>query len=427
MKISKYNYIEHRNGLSYWYNGLNHTYFRISESLGRKLESVLETESFESLLPTEILNLLVDKGFIVDNDCDELAILYSYHEKSKESKHYQLVILPTLNCNLNCWYCIQDHIPSKMTDEVMDRLKSHIRYMIDKEKIESIDISWFGGEPFLYFDEVIRPINIYAQAYCKEKGVFFSSSATTNCTLVVKDIADQLSQLNIRNFQVTLDGVKDLHDSIKFEKNIDSAFDLTLNNLKYILETNPDFNLLLRINYTSETLNDNIVNEVNSYISPSVRKRVRVILKKVWQEGVQKDRYEVVSHIISSFRESGYDTRNMDLSFNYLPCYTNKKYYNAINYDGFVMKCTANEDPYLKEGRGILEVDGRIKWKHFFDKKYLEKTFDNGRCLNCKRLPICMGICSRDFLKEKEFCKQSCFDFDYNSIIVSYIDSCYSF
>ena len=55
---------------------------------------------------------------------------YNENTKAINKKDYYMVILPTLNCNFKCWYCIQDHIPSLMTEEVISLVKRHIKYVI---------------------------------------------------------------------------------------------------------------------------------------------------------------------------------------------------------------------------------------------------------------------------------------------------------
>lgn len=41
MKPSRYNYIHSRDNYSYWYNGLNHTWFRLPKVLVEKVQSIL--------------------------------------------------------------------------------------------------------------------------------------------------------------------------------------------------------------------------------------------------------------------------------------------------------------------------------------------------------------------------------------------------
>lgn len=51
MKASNYNYIIYQNNQSYWYNGLEHTYFKLPKDLGLKIERLLtDKERIESSL-----------------------------------------------------------------------------------------------------------------------------------------------------------------------------------------------------------------------------------------------------------------------------------------------------------------------------------------------------------------------------------------
>lgn len=50
-------------------------------------------------------------------------------------------------------------------------------------------------------------------------------------------------------------------------------------------------------------------------------------------------------------------------------CYVNKKYYNAINYNGNVVKCTACNDIHKDKTKGNLLSNGHIVWDDSFDVK----------------------------------------------------------
>ena len=73
MKVSNYNYIIHKNSYSYWYNGINHTFFKVPISLGKKLEHIMNDNI--NMLPTNFCSRLVEKGFIVSDNTKELDII----------------------------------------------------------------------------------------------------------------------------------------------------------------------------------------------------------------------------------------------------------------------------------------------------------------------------------------------------------------
>ena len=83
----------------------------------------------------------------------------------------------------------------------------------------------------------------------------------------------------------------------------------------------------------------------------------------VWQEKADETRGEKITEMINSFEESGYCTSRWDLDNGFIPSYADKKYYNAINYNGNVLKCTANDDLQHNNPPGKLENDGNIAWE----------------------------------------------------------------
>ena len=57
---------------------------------------------------TETLRDLIDKGFLVDNDADELSEIVSAHQKARQSREgLELLIAPSMACNLDCFYCFE--------------------------------------------------------------------------------------------------------------------------------------------------------------------------------------------------------------------------------------------------------------------------------------------------------------------------------
>lgn len=405
MKASRYNIILYDDCHAYWYNGLHDNFFRISDSLSSKIEPLLESPDSYSELSSAFYEKLLKYGFIIEDDVDELDIIRIKNEETIHSKDYFLVILPTLNCNFKCWYCIQDHIFSKMDSSVIEMIKMHIDAMIDKHGITSLCIEWFGGEPFMYFDEVIRPISEYAIEKCRNSGIPFRNSATTNAYYITDKIARSLESLEFRNFQITLDGPKGAHDRVKFQKGLDSAFDHVLHNINNFLHSVSDVTVSLRINYTHESLTEKIVGEVSDIIQEDVRGRIKITPRKVWQEKPDKSIMKKVRGILDLFEDKGFKVERCSYIRSFVPCYANKEYYNAINYNGNVVKCTACNDLYEETHRGKLLSDGEIEWRDGFDKKYQAKSFDNPRCLACRKLPVCMGQCPRNHINGISSCK----------------------
>lgn len=277
----------------------------------------------------------------------------------------------------------------------------------------------------MQFGSVIEPISRYAINKCAEAGIRFVNSATTNGYYLNGCIVPLLSELHFSHFQITIDGDRDLHNKVKYCEGCESAFDSVLKNINQMLVSDSTFRVSLRINYTHKNLTSAIVGQINSNLDAANRRRVAVVPRKVWQEKVDRQFQGELNSILDEFAMSGYKVQRWSPVSNFMPCYASKEYYNAINYNGDVVKCTACGDLYDKDGKGYLDDDGVVQWRDDFDKQYQRRTYDNQRCLECKWLPACMGLCPRDFLQGSKKCKQDKLDYTYSQKIVEFIDNAY--
>lgn len=417
MKSSQYNIeiCDTERGTVYWYNTLTNSHFRISAELNDRFKQLLDSPDDIQRLVPGLYEQFVRGGFYVGNDINELDLVRKKSLNARQAKNYFLIILPTLNCNFKCWYCIQDHVVSVMGDETMERIKRHIVHMIQDEGISSLHISWFGGEPFMFYRKVIKPLSLFAMSECDKAGIPFKNSATTNGYFIDEEVSGELSNLRFMDFQITLDGCQAYHDKVKFMDKCPSAFLRVLSNINRFLGDNPEIRLYLRINYTHETLTPDIVREVADMISSEYRHRVIITVRKVWQEDVKKSFAKILDNILDQFEKEGFLVERWNVNAAYTSCYVNKKYYNAINFNGNVVKCTACNDLYERDAKGILGEDGSIVWNDDFDTKCSQATFEVEECLKCKFLPVCMGPCPRNYLSGRTQCK-----YDYGDTSISH-------
>lgn len=338
-----------------------------------------------------------------------------------DDKNYFLVLIPTMDCNFKCWYCVQNHIPSQMSIEVIEHVKNHIDYIIKEEKISSLHIEWFGGEPFMYLNEVIKPISEYAIEQCRHVDIPFYNTATTNAYYLTEDNIGLIEKLKLSRFQITLDGVAEIHDKVKFCSGCQSAFAHALVNINNILSKLPNVNIILRINYTGTNLDIGIVNQINQYISRENRVRISILMRKVWQEKNNHSRVKLLNQILNLFLQSGYKCSDFYLSRNFIPCYACKEFYAAINFNGSVFKCTATADLMTETPPGKLRANGVIMYDNVFKSEYCGDHLSKRRCIKCKHLPICMGVCPSGYDKPNNFCSMQLSDETVEELILNHI------
>ncbi|MDR1116597.1 MAG: radical SAM protein [Tannerella sp.] len=393
MKSSCYNFFLSQKEHIICFNAFSLNFFYILPEKEKTVKDILDNpDIYKDKIPV-FYKKLKDGNFVVDDDVYEPDLVLQKYNERVHNKHYKLVILPTLQCNFRCWYCIQRHVLGKMDGDMLHRIYRHIEYMIVKEGIESLDIEWFGGEPFLYFSEIIKPVSDYAKEFCGKYNIPFSSSATTNGFLITPEVVKQLQEYNFKGFQITLDGDREHHNQTRKSKKA-SSFDVILNNINCIC-TQLDCSITLRINYDDKNLNpEKIIAQVNEIISPNLRDKIRFIFRKVWQVDFVHEERQKLTAATSIIQKTGY-TGNSDLIKDFVPCYASRKYYNTISFDGKVHKCTAKDNLH-KDSLGHLDENGIIQWHvKDFETVYYKPLFENEKCLQCKYLPICMGPCPK--------------------------------
>lgn len=90
------------------------------------------------------------------------------------------MLIVTHACNLECRYCFVHQEPSRMT---YDTAKRAAEFLLSnaKESGETPGINFFGGEPLLMWDSIIKPLTLYLREEVKEP---FELSMTSNGILL---------------------------------------------------------------------------------------------------------------------------------------------------------------------------------------------------------------------------------------------------
>lgn len=188
----------------------------------------------------DFFEMLVLNGFIIEDNIDEFKLVENKLKNVINRKDvYRLIINPTMNCNFKCWYCYETHIKdSKMDKNNIDKITKFISNILDDE-IKLLQISFFGGEPLLYYSKVVKPILEYANAISTEKNIFINSDFTTNGFLIDENMIESFKKLNVKNLQITLDGHKELHDNVRYISKKRGSYDKNLDNIFLLANAPP--------------------------------------------------------------------------------------------------------------------------------------------------------------------------------------------
>lgn len=380
MKSSKYNYYVEDGGYTIIFNGFTEKLFRIPAKLESSFQNIINTPDVYVETFSEFIEKMKSDGFIIDDDFEESFI--DKYNRIKNPDLYHLMILPTYECNLRCWYCTQEHSSMWLADNVYGSIKERIRQKLEDDRINRIVISWFGGEPLLSYDKIIS-LSGWVKQLAAKNNKSYTANMTTNGTLLTEERIKKLVDVGITHYQITIDGKKDVHDKIKVLGKL-SAYETSIKNVGLISKY---ARCTIRLNYTAENLEpDQIIDDLDRYLPEEGRENLDFLVYKVWQESKAKIPFDKVKILM-----------NKSMSIKILPylpsismCYGEQQNFECVFPNGKVGRCD-NHKPL--EVPGTLMPDGRIKWED--DPDYYRMVIDHTDCIcnQCRYLPLCSGPC----------------------------------
>jgi uncharacterized protein len=411
MKTSKFNSFFPHEGKIIGYNAYKNDFTILDPEL-YDLFQAAERENINELeeVHPDFYAHLKEKGFIISTNTNEIEQVKALvHQIDQENNSvFHVVINPTMNCNFKCWYCYETHIKdSKMGELEITKVLNFLTRVLNQQELKQLSLSWFGGEPLLYFNKTVLPILEKVSVLCKEKNIKLHSDFTTNGLLINQDLLDKCINFGVKHMQITLDGHRERHNKVRYISKEKGSYDEIIKNIKLCLKNG--MYITCRLNISKETLQDieKIVDDF-SEVDEVERNYLNFSFNQVWQE--KEDLHEAMNETMNYFKQNNFHVLyNKDLDSVRESCYADKRNQATINYNGEVFKCTAR-DFNSENKEGVLQEDGMIEWNEKFDLR-MNAKFKNPPCLDCKILPICNGGCSQNALEKigKDYCVN---DFD---------------
>lgn len=360
---------------------------RLADIIRAHKDSIDELEKIHP----ELFDAMVEGKFVnVDRQIELGECLSGLDKQLNSKRRLKITINPTLDCNLRCWYCYEKHLDgSCMSEETIHRTIAYLDKILTKE-VDYLQLSFFGGEPFLRYHEVIRPIIDRTEKMCKERGVILQLHFTTNATLLSQDILDDLKRLKDRTyFQIAIDGDSECHNRIKFFADGKGSYSYVLANVRAAIKKG--YNVSLRCNYSRKSL-FSFIRVVEDFKDLLGWKNLRFSFHRIWQESKDDELFEIIRNFkkqIAPYNIKSNLNSSTGNSVNH--CYGDYNHNIVINYNGDVFKCTARD--FKKEKRlGYLDIDGDICYNGAAIER--QRHCYTPYCFGCRILPIC-PLCSQ--------------------------------
>jgi uncharacterized protein len=286
-----------------------------------------------------------------------------------DPRSLRVIVLPTEQCNFRCTYCYEDFEIGRMSDRVVGALKRWLRSRV--EDVDHLTLSWFGGEPTLALDLMLDVASEVRDAYVGA-GKEFSSGVTTNAYKLTPEIFPTVVRAGITDFQITLDGPAEVHDSRRVRASGQGTFSVIWGNLVAMAaraEALPPFRVGLRLHYdrNSAYALPSLLEAIKSELMPSGRFSVN--FHELERLGGEKDEeievateaeHEFVRRLVGEL-QADVDAAGSKVALD-VPdyvCYAARANAFVLRADGRLAKCTVALND-RRNDIGRLNADGTI-------------------------------------------------------------------
>jgi len=350
-----------------------------------------------------LVKYLQDRGFLVEKGANELdRFRLAYGQMQYRSDKLELILLASEECNFRCVYCYETFPRGTMEPWVRSALKK----MVSRRgpRLNSLKVSWFGGEPLLGYEAIEELAPIFKEVSAQHD-IAYTSDITTNGYLLTPIVFEQLLKWNVTAYQITVDGAPKDHDQKRVLVGGGHTFKQIYDNLLAMRSIAGKCHINIRINFDHDNLDSmpEFTEMFKSDFGGDSRFQLRFYAVGRWG-GTNDDKLNVcgvgalsaTQALQVDSAEKGLNVESkMELmqSGNGLGvCYAARPYNLLIGADGKIMKCTIDLDTKDYNIVGHITPDGRaeidIEKFNRFVKPYFE---DDTSCRKCFYLPVCQG------------------------------------
>lgn len=397
MRLSKYCFVIRKEDCVFLYNCRTDCVTLIEEDLAE----VIQKKDLKKMKISykAFYDYLLNSKSIVEDDLDECEdVITQWRSEDNSERVFGLYINPTLDCNLRCWYCYEKtRSIAGMKHEVYDTVVRLIDRYVSKSELEAFSLGFFGGEPFMEFDNVVYPLLCYCSKVCCDRGKNFSFSFVSNGTLIDKCVIEALCKIpscRPAMFQLTLDGNRELHDKTKKNADGSGTYDRLLSTISLLLTNS--FDVTLRLNTTVKNVDSfyDVIDDLKNVTEKNAEHLI-VDIQQVWQDVVNispKEFLRKQKQLRNHFVDEGFKVNELRV-VNPVRCYADHNNHVVVNYNGDIFSCTARDfNSDIREG--VLSKEGKLMWN---DRKNYRRSivYGNTKCRSCNIYPLCHGGCSQ--------------------------------
>lgn len=379
------------------YNSLTKAYIEMCPSVSFKEITDKLNNGIDTTNELEDYKDLIENGFIVDNDFNEIdGFEFLYRKNFFNNSQLNIILVPTLACNFACPYCFEE--PNRDMEVNPNYFKSLSLYAKRYFKwYKHVEVSLFGGEPLLMTEQLFDYLT-FVRELSNQENFSYSCSITTNGSLLTKEIVENLVKNNCQTLQITIDGSKYTHDNTRCYKDGSPSFEHLMGIIndilqQYILDEKIKF--ILRINLNNNTIQD--IEDTLLCINEEIRSKIPLVLRPVYQTSEYSEENKNKLELLQEFYDmaQGMNFPIMKNRYDYRSCEAcGDENFFYITPDLGIWKCI-NTMSIEQAKIGYINNEGELKFNsdNIVNWYKAADCFSDENCKECKMLPDCLGGC----------------------------------
>ncbi len=160
------------------------------------------------------------------------------------------------DCNLRCAYCFASTGDFGTGRSIMpfEVAKQAVDFVVRRSGArKNIEIDFFGGEPLMAFDTVVKTVS-YARSIEADSGKHFRFTITTNGLLLDDDKIAYINE-NMDNVVLSLDGRREINDNMRKTVSGEGSYDIIVPKFqKLVKQRDPKLDYYARGTFTAKNL-----------------------------------------------------------------------------------------------------------------------------------------------------------------------------
>ena len=367
----------------------------------------------------DIIDTLKSRRYIFNNEKEYKEFMNELDERIEtlEKKATpNFLVVPTYACNLHCIYCYEQTYmiegttkidPIEMVDLQFDRIDKIMKEYEKKygKNNDDIRITIMGGEPLL-------------KCNFKTISYIFEQTKKRNYTVdIVSNGVDLDNYIDLFNeykdtldhIQITVDGVKEIHDKRRIFHNGKGSFDLIMKNIHLAIKNG--VTIVLRVNVDATNINE-LSDLANTLVKEFKHNKKLLPYLYLLQDGGCSGEANIVTEKAGIERIYELEEKNPNMKVfrkKFHPAQFIDAIFNDEPYQPVLRHCGAAKNQYILDCKsnvykcwhGIGNNDYRVGTfypNYEIDKEKINNWFNRSvtilkKCKNCKYRYICGTGC----------------------------------